>query len=112
MSRFLDNAREILETAEHAMQAGQSPSQLAILVGVEGGIRIVAESDWPLEALQREHGAKMAYRVQTATDRVSVDGREGLRTCHFETAAPAQVARLLLNSAPVSYSLALLSSRS
>lgn len=106
MSGFLDTARQILETAENAMLAGQSSSDLAILVGVKGGIRIIADSDWPLESLQREHGATMAYRVSTSSNRVSVDGREGPRSCHFETAAPAAAARLLLNAVPRCYSFA------
>lgn len=106
MSRFLDNAREILETAENSMLTGQASSQFSILLGVEGGIRIIADSDWPLESLQREHGAQMAYQVRTAADHVSVDGRDGLRSCHFETAAPARIAHSLLNAVPCCYSFA------
>lgn len=102
----MDNAREILETAENAMMAGQTPCELAILLGVGGGIRIVADSDWPLESLQREHGAQSAYRVSSTSDRVRVDGREGPRTCHFETTTPAQVAHLMLNGVPRNYSFA------
>ncbi len=76
------------------MTAGETPSEFSILLGVDGGIRMVAGSDWPLESLQREYGARMAYRVTPHADRVSVDGVGQTRTCHFETAAPAQTARL------------------
>lgn len=103
MGRFFENAREILETAETALASGHTPSNLSILLGTKGGIRIIAESDWPLETLQREHGAELAYRVTGEPDRVSVDGRDGVRTCHFETTSPAQVARMLLNAAPRAY---------
>ncbi len=106
VSRFIDNATDILEAAENVMMTGQAPSELAILLGVEGGIRIVADSDWPLESLQREHGAQSAYRVSSTSDGVRVEGREGLRTCHFETTTPAQVAHLMLNAVPRCYSFA------
>ena len=100
MNGFIDNAVQILEAAENVMTAGETPSEFSILLGVDGGIRMVAGCDWPLESLQREYGARMAYRVTPHADRVSVDGMDHSRTCHFETAAPAQTARLLLNSFP------------
>jgi hypothetical protein len=97
---FIDNAVQILEAAENVMMAGETPSEFSILLGVNGGIRMVADSDWPLDSLQREYGARMAYRVTPRADRVSVDGVDQTRTCHFETASSAQTARLLLNSFP------------
>ena len=106
MSRFIDNAVEILDAAENVMRAGETPADYSILLGASGGIHLVANSDWPLESLQREHGAEMAYRVHAGSDRVSVDGRTGTRTCHFETQSPARIARMLLNSAPICYSYA------
>jgi len=100
VSRFVDTAVEILEAAENVLKAGETPSEVSILIGPEGAIRIVSDSDWPLESLRREHGARMAYRVSPNADRVSVDGRDGARTCHLETSAPARAARFLLNAAP------------
>ncbi len=100
MSRFIDTAVEILEAAENVMMTGQTPSEISILIGSEGSIRIVADSDWPLDSLQREHGARMAYRVSPAGSRVSVDGRDGVRTCHLETETPARAARFLMNATP------------
>jgi len=98
VSRFVDTAVEILETAESVLRAGQTPSEVSILVSAEGAIHIVADSDWPLDSLQREHGARSAYRVSPASGRVAVDGREGSRTCHFEVSTPARTARFLLNA--------------
>ena len=106
MSRFLENAREILEVAEGVLSAGETPSNVSILMTAGRGIRVIAESDWPLESLQREHGADMAFRVSGTQDKVSVDGRTGFRTCQFETLAPAQIAKFMLNAAPCSYSFA------
>lgn len=100
VSRFLDTAQEILEAAENVMRSGEAPSEVAILLSTKGGVHMVMNSDWPLESLQREHGAERAYRVSGGTDRVQVDGRDGLRTCHFESVAPAQAARLLSNAVP------------
>ena len=100
MSRFLDNAVQILDAAESAVQSGHTPTDMTILITAEGAIRMVADSDWPLDSLQSHHGAKMAYRVSQNASLVRVEGRENSRTCLFETAKPERVARLLLNSSP------------
>jgi hypothetical protein len=105
VSRFVDTAVEILEAAENVARAGQAPSELTFLIGMEGGIRIVADSDWPLDSLQREHGARMAYRLSPTQGRISVDGREGSRTCHLEADPPARTARFLLNAQPQIWNL-------
>ena len=100
MSRFLDNAEQILEAAESAVQTGHTPTDMTILITAQGGIHMVADSDWPLESLQLQHGAKMAYRVSQSASVVRVEGRADSRTCLFETAKPERAARLLLNSSP------------
>ena len=100
MSRFLDNAAQILEAAESVAQSGHTPTDMTILITAEGGIRMVADSDWPLDSLQLHHGAKMAYRVSQSASVVRVEGRAGSRTCLFETVKPERAARLLLNSSP------------
>jgi len=100
VSRFVDNAVQILDAAEAAVRNGHEPSDMTILIGPEGGIRMVADSDWPLDTLQAFHGAGMAYRVSQRASMVRVEGRAGSRTCLFETAKPEQAARLLLNRAP------------
>jgi len=99
VSRFLDNAVQILDAAESAVQSGHTPSDMTILITPDG-IRMLADSDWPLDSLQQHHGAKMAYRVSQSAAVVRVEGRADSRTCLFETAKPERVARLLLNSAP------------
>ena len=98
MSRFLDNAARILEAAESAVESGNTPTDMTILITAEGGIRMLADSDWPLDSLQSHHGAKMAYRVSQNASVVRVEGRADSRTCLFETVKPEQAARLLLNS--------------
>ena len=89
---------QILDAAESAVQAGHTPSDMTILITAEGGIRMLADSDWPLDSLQQHHGAKMAYRVSQNASVVRVEGRADSRTCLFETQKPADVARRLLGS--------------
>jgi hypothetical protein len=108
VSRFVDNAVQIFDAAENAMQAGHTPSDMTILISAEGGIRMVADSDWPLDSLQAHHGARMAYRVSQCASMVRVEGRAGSRTCLFETEKPERAARLLLNHSP-NYNLSVVS---
>ena len=94
---------QLLEAAESAAQSGHAPSDLTILISPEGGIHMVAESDWPLDSLQLHHGARMAYRVSQTAANVRVEGRAGSRTCVFETAKPERAAHLLLQRPIYSY---------
>lgn len=96
MSRFLENAAKLLDAAECAVQGGSAPSHLTILLGCEGGIRMIADSDWPLDSLQAHHGASMAFRVTQQNRNIRLEGCEGLRTCVFESPRPADAARLIL----------------
>jgi hypothetical protein len=105
VSRFVDNAVSLLDAAESALRAGNPPSDMAILISPEGGIRMVADSDWPLESLCAHHGARTAYRITGQEQRVRVEGKDGNRTCTFESAAPEQARRLLRAAVPPMYSL-------
>ena len=100
VSRFVDNAVQILNAAENVVETGHTPSEMTILISAEGGIRMIADSDWPLDSLQAHHGAGMAYRVSHGASMVRVEGRAGSRTCLFETAKPDWAARHLLNRTP------------
>jgi hypothetical protein len=100
VSRFVDNAVQIFDAAENAVRSGHTPSEMTILIDAEGGIRMLADSDWPLDSLQAQHGAGMAYRVSQNASAVRVEGRAGSRTCLFETPRPERAARHLLNRSP------------
>ena len=93
MSSFAEQAEEILSAA----QSAESCSDLTILLGNDG-IRIIADSDWPLDSLLWHHGAKTAYRVRENQGAVRVEGREGSRRCLLESKSPAATARLLLGA--------------
>lgn len=96
MDLFLDHAREILEAAESAGRHGEACSPMTILVGQEGGIRMIADSDWPLESLTLHHGARAGYRVTGRQGEVQVEGQSHRRTCILRSSSPAAVHRILL----------------
>ena len=98
MSRFVEHAQQILDAAESASSRGEACSEMTILISPEGAIRMVADSDWPLDSLVWHHGARAAYRVSERRGSVRVEGREGSRSCVLESAKPAQIARLLLSA--------------
>jgi hypothetical protein len=99
VSRFAEQAQRLLDAAESATAGGESCSDLTVLIKHDGGIHMLADSDWPLDALAWHHGAQRAYRVSQRRGSVRVEGREGSRTCLLESANPQQVARMLLGSA-------------
>lgn len=96
MGGFTENAARIFEVAESVFQAGHDPSDITILIGSTGGIRLIADSDWPLESLQARHGAEMAYRVSHDRDTLRLDGRSGERSCVLATAQRKAIAGGLL----------------
>jgi hypothetical protein len=96
VSQFLDDAAGIFDVAQSAADSGAG-SAVTILVGVEGGIRMLADSDWPLASLAAHHGASAVYRVDSRQGIITVDGRSGGRTCRLAGEQPAAVARRLLN---------------
>jgi hypothetical protein len=98
VSRFAQDAQYLLEAATAAASQGEACSEMTILIAKDGGIHMLADSDWPLASLAREHGAKSAYRVSGSGGGVRVEGREGGQRCLLESEAPARVARLLLGA--------------
>jgi len=92
VSRFAESAARILEAAESAT----SGSSWSIVVGPQG-IRMIADSDWPLDSLLWHHGAESVYRVTEHAGSIRVEGREGSRKCVLESASHAATARMLLS---------------
>lgn len=95
VSRFAQQAQQLLDTAE----SGESCSEMTILIGADGALRLCADSDWPLDSLAAEHGARTAYRISHRNGSVRVEGREGSRRCVLESNTPARTARLMLGNA-------------
>jgi hypothetical protein len=69
-----------------------------VLIGHDGAVQLCVDSDWPLESLARERGARTVYRVRSHHGAVRVEGREGFRTCVLES-GPASMKNLLPKNA-------------
>ena len=86
MTGFAQRAQELLEAALNAPVA----SEMTILIGSDGALRLCSDSDWPLDSLARERGAQAAYRVSARNGSVRVEGRQGMHTCVLESRRPSQ----------------------
>lgn len=69
---------------------------MTILIGHDGALHMIADSDWPLDSLTWHHGAKTAYRITDHFGSIKLEGREGQRTCVMESVKQSQMARFLL----------------
>ena len=99
VSLFAEHMHQILDGALAASQRGEASTEMTILIGQDNAISMIADSDWPLDSLALDRGAKSIYRVSGAADgSIRVEGREGARRCTLESASPAQTARLLLGA--------------
>jgi hypothetical protein len=98
---FVENAARIFEAAESTARTGHAVTDMAILIGPDGGIRMIANPDSPLESLRLEHGARMAYLVTQHPASVKVEGRAASTTCRFESENPVSFARGFLSSCPM-----------
>ena len=88
VDRFAAQAQNLLDAALAALDRGESCQEMTVLISREGGILMCADSDWPLDSLMLERGARTGYRVSPRRNSVRVEGREGLRRCVLETALP------------------------
>jgi hypothetical protein len=80
MDRFFENARRIFDTAS----AAGDPADATIVVTQEGGLRILSDSDWPLDRLVAHLGADSAYRVTSRRGVLTVEGRSRTQSCRME----------------------------
>lgn len=88
VNAFLRNAEELFATAR---QDAGADCQFSVLVGTEGGIHMVYESDWGLEPLRQHHGARAAYRVTRSAGSVALEGRSAGASCRMEAARPGSL---------------------
>lgn len=93
MSPLLRHAEEILETAL------LGSTDVAIVVGWQGALRMIDPAGWSLPAMRTEFGAAAVYKVERRGSTVRVEGWDGERSCRLERcvvpANPPQVRRLL-----------------
>jgi hypothetical protein len=98
VSLFAEHIQQLLDAAQSAAGQGESCSDMTILIGHDNGIHMIADSDWPLDSLALDRGARSAYRVTDLHGSIRVEGREGSRRCVIETTSPARTARMLLGA--------------
>jgi len=94
MGAFLEDAGAILEAAHCATEATSDPANFTTLIGPEGGIHMLTDSDWPLASLEAHHGARTIYRIHHPQGRVVVEGRCGARRCRLEHSGGVRLSRL------------------
>lgn len=80
MDPFFENARRILDTAS----AADSSEDTTIVFTGEGGLRILKDSNWPLDRLVAHLGARSAYRVSSRRGAITVEGRSLTQSCRLE----------------------------
>jgi hypothetical protein len=81
---FAEQAQNLMDAALEALNRGESCQEMTVLIGRDGGIQMYADSDWPLDSLMLDRGARTGYRVSPRRGSVRVEGREGLRRCLLE----------------------------
>ena len=84
---FAEQAQSLMDAALAAIARGESGAEMTVmtvLIRPDGGIQMCADSDWPLDSLMLDRGARTGYRVSPRRGSVRVEGREGLRRCVLE----------------------------
>jgi hypothetical protein len=82
--QFAEQAQSLMDAALEALNRGETCQEMTVLIGRDGGIQMCADSDWPLDSLMLDRGARTGYRVSPRRGSVRVEGREGLRRCVLE----------------------------
>ena len=90
VQRFAEQAQSLMDAALAALERGESCQEMTVLIGRDGGIQMCADSDWPLDSLMLDRGARTGYRVSPRRGSVRVEGREGLRRCVLEAILPTR----------------------
>ena len=81
---FAEQAQNLMDAALAALERGEDCQEMTVLIGRDGGIQMCADSDWPLDSLMLDRGARTGYRVSPRRSSVRVEGREGMRRCVLE----------------------------
>ena len=98
MNGFAEQAQSLLDAALAAIERGESCQEMTVLIARDGGIQMCADSDWPLDSLMLDRGARTGYRVSPRRGSVQVEGREGLRRCVLEGSTTFRAAAGILRS--------------
>jgi hypothetical protein len=96
VQHLANQAQDLLDAALAALERGESCQEMTVLIGRDGGIQMCADSDWPLDSLMLDRGARTGYRVSPRRGSVRVEGREGLRRCVLEGSTALRAAAGIL----------------
>jgi len=100
LTDFLQNAERIFETATSADGMELESGNLAILIGQDGGIRMLMGTDWPLHSLESHYGAEAAYRISRSASQVRVEGKSRSASCLLQSEPVSSIAKRLLADRP------------
>lgn len=89
MESFFENAQRILDVAATADANG--PEEFAVLMGEDGGLRILMNQPFRLDTAAADAGAEVAYRVVRSRSGVRVEGHGRDQDCVLETRKRAAV---------------------
>jgi hypothetical protein len=96
---FLSNAQEIFDVASSGH--GGDQTDFALLIRPDGGLHLIMDTPFTLDAAAASEGAQVAYRV-TRTDRgVRVCGQNGNRTLVLEKTTQDLFRKELLRDRPL-----------
>jgi len=80
---FFENACRILDVA--ATAAADGPDEFAVLMGGDGGLRILMNQTFRLDSAAADAGAEIAYRVVRSKSGVRVEGHTRAQDCVLES---------------------------
>jgi hypothetical protein len=93
--QFAEQAQSLMDAALEALNRGESCQEMTVLISRDGGIQMCADSDWSLDSLMLDRGARTGYRVSPRRGSVRVEGRQGLRRCLLEGSTAPNAAGML-----------------
>jgi hypothetical protein len=92
---FAEQAQSLMDAALAALEHGEICQEMTVLISRDGGIQMCSDSDWPLDSLMLDRGARTGYRVSPRRGSVRVEGRQGLRRCVLEGSTESRAAGVL-----------------
>jgi hypothetical protein len=82
VTSLLRQAEEFLEIAVAGRQVG--PAELFLLVDRSGGVRMIDQTGWSVQALQAEFGAASIFLVKRRGSKVTVEAWAGAESCMLQ----------------------------
>ena len=97
MTSLLQNAKELLETATGSAEAGLDTGDWTVFIGPEGGLQLIAGSEYALASLTADRGASAAWSISRQSGTVRVEGLAGTDRCILESSPRTATLRRLVS---------------